>query len=155
MTDFSTLFRRHWPEVLRFSLYISGNQADAEDLASDAFLRAWMSPSPIRSGTVNSYLCVIVRNLYRDRLRRSGSLGAVLGAVERVSREPSEPSPGPGDAAAHRGELDRTLAAMRQLSESDREVLAMAAHMPYELISSILSVSVPAVKVRVHRARQR
>ena len=86
MTDFSAIYKRHWPEVLRFSLYLCGNQAEAEDLTSEAFLRAWTSTRPIRSGTVQAYLFVIVRNLHRDRWRRRGPWQRLREAATTVVR---------------------------------------------------------------------
>src|SRR6187549_1637134 len=120
MPDFATLFHRHWPDVLRFSVFLCGNEAEAEDLAAEAFLRAWTSTKPIRVGTVKSYLFMIVRNLYRDRLRRRAAAGAPNDSL------PS-PHPGPDAAACDRAELDRVVAAMQLLPESDRAILAMSA----------------------------
>jgi RNA polymerase sigma factor (sigma-70 family) len=148
MSDFALLFHRHWPDVLRFALYLCGNEADAEDLASEAFLRAWTSTQPIRVGTVKSYLFVIVRNLYCDRLRRRTSAGTPSESLPSLR-------PGPDVAACDRAELDRVVAAMQLLPESDRAILAMAAFasMPHDLIGAALGISVAAVKVRIHRAR--
>jgi RNA polymerase sigma-70 factor, ECF subfamily len=150
MIEFSAVYRRHWPDVLRFSLYLCGNQATAEDLASEAFLRAWMSTQPIRLGTVKAYLFMIVRNLYRDRLRRPTSAVTLNGSV-------CETRPGPDATIANRNELERVLAAMQWLPEAERAVLAMAAFgpMPYEQIAAAMNLSVSAVKVRIHRARVR
>ena len=32
--DFGDLFERYWPDVFRFAVYLTGNRADAEDVAS-------------------------------------------------------------------------------------------------------------------------
>ncbi len=148
MTDFEEIFRRHWPDVQEFSLYLCCDRAESEDLASEVFLRAWASTKPIHLGTVNTYLFVIVRNLYRDRLRRGTR-------SRRLHDSYDDPCPGPDTAAADRGELERTLAAMQQLSEDERAILAMSAFaaMPHDLIAAALEISLSAVKVRIHRAR--
>lgn len=148
MTDFAAIFSRHWADVQRFSLYLCGDHAESEDLASEAFLRAWRSADPVRTGTVKAYLFVIVRNLYRDRLRHKRRTEPLNGALH-------ESRPGPASIAADREALDQVLAAMQQLSEPDRAVLGMAAlaSMPYDQIATAFEVSVPAIKVRVHRAR--
>jgi RNA polymerase sigma-70 factor (ECF subfamily) len=148
VTDFTAIYRHHWPDVQRFSLYLCGDHAEAEDLASEAFLRAWTSTRPVRLGTVRAYLFVIVRNLYRDRLRRKAPAESINGALR-------EPRPGPDTFAADRDSLGQVLAAMQQLPEPDRAVLGMAAlgSMPHDQIAAALNISVSAVKVRVHRAR--
>src|SRR5215510_8594649 len=68
--DFDSIYRRYWQDVLRFSLYLCGNTAEAEDLAATTFLRALTSTRPVRLPSVKAYLFVVARNLYRDHLRR-------------------------------------------------------------------------------------
>ncbi len=148
MTAFSDIYRRHWADVLRFSLYLCGNHAEAEDLTSEAFLRAWTSTTPVLAGTVRAYLFAIVRNLCRDRWRRRT-------ANEPLNDSLPAPSPCPHAAAEIRSELDCTLTALQRLPEPDREILAMALLMPYEQIAAATGLSVSAIKVRIHRARIR
>jgi len=38
--DLGGLFERYRPDVFRFALYLTGNRADAEDVASETFARA-------------------------------------------------------------------------------------------------------------------
>ena len=150
MTEFEALYRRHWSDVFRFSLYVCGNSHDAEDLTEEAFLRAWTSSAPIRVGTVKAYLFMIVRNLHRDRTRG-------LRGHDALEESLRDPRPGPAETAAGRHELDRVLTALQKLPETDRAVLAMATmgEMPYELIGAAMGLSVSAIKVRIHRTRVR
>jgi len=150
MTDFEALYRRYWADVYRFSLYVCGHPQDAEDLTEEAFVRAWRSTRPIRVGTVKAYLFMIVRNLHVDRIRATKNLDVLDDSLR-------DPRPGPDDAAAGRHELDRVLAALQTLQETDRAVLVMATMggMPHELIGAAMGLSVSAVKVRIHRARMR
>jgi DNA-directed RNA polymerase specialized sigma24 family protein len=37
MTDFSLLYQKYAQDVFRFAYFLSGNQADAEDIVSEAF----------------------------------------------------------------------------------------------------------------------
>jgi RNA polymerase sigma factor (sigma-70 family) len=66
------LYRRHYDAAVRFAWSLSSCRATAEDLASEAFERIWKK---VESGTqpaaFRGYLYTIVRNLYRDQLRRS------------------------------------------------------------------------------------
>jgi DNA-directed RNA polymerase specialized sigma24 family protein len=64
MLDFDSVYRRNWPDVLRFSLYLCGNMAEAEDLAAATFLRA-LSTRPVHLPSIKAYLFVVARNLYR------------------------------------------------------------------------------------------
>src|SRR5512133_3852337 len=69
--NFGGLFERYWPDVFRFAVYLTGNRADAEDVASETFARAWAAPGEIRVGTVKAYLFMIARNLSVDLRRGS------------------------------------------------------------------------------------
>jgi len=70
MIDFSALYRKYAPDVYRFALYLSSERAEAEDLTSETFVRAWTSPEPIEMATVKGYLFTIARNLFLQGLRK-------------------------------------------------------------------------------------
>ena len=152
MLDFDSIYRRYWPDVLRFSLYLCGNTAEAEDLAATTFLRALTSTRPVRLPSIKAYLFVVARNLYRDHLRRI----IKLRSHELTDTHP-DPRGGPDEPMEQREELATTLAALQQLREEDREVLSMAAfdELPQAEIAAALGVSVSTIKVRIHRARMR
>jgi hypothetical protein len=64
--DFGTLYQRHADGVFRFALFLTGNRAEAEDVAPETFVRAWMTREEIRVGTLKAYyLLMIARNLCR------------------------------------------------------------------------------------------
>jgi len=68
--DFSALYKKYSPDVFRFSLYLSGDRGEAEDITSETFVRAWTSPEPIEMATVKGYLFTIARNLFLQGLRK-------------------------------------------------------------------------------------
>jgi RNA polymerase sigma-70 factor (ECF subfamily) len=149
MTDFDSLYAAHAPDVYRFALYLSGDEATAQDLTSETFVRLWTARD-VRVATVRAYLFAIVRNLYRRELR-----------VERrrVPLDPAtaDPAPGPEAHAAARDQLRWVAERLQALGETDRAALLMRVQheMPYEEIAAALDLSVAAAKVRVHRARLR
>jgi RNA polymerase sigma-70 factor (ECF subfamily) len=148
--DFGGLFERYWPDVFRFAVYLTGNRADAEDIASETFARAWTAPGEIRVGTVKAYLFMIARNLSID-LRRA--------TRERVEYDPDTVAAGPGPerATIARDELRAVQAMLADLPEVDRAALLMRAvgQLSYEETAAALGLSVGATRVRVHRARAR
>lgn len=148
--NFSELYGRYAKDVHRFALYLCGNQSLAEDLTSETFVRALCGPTDLRLGTVKAYLFAITRNLYRDSLAKLGRTGAPSSLPERY-----DPRPGPEVRAQGRQELQNTLQVIQKLPEQQREALLLAldGEMSYEEIGRILGCSLPAVKVRIHRAR--
>jgi RNA polymerase sigma-70 factor, ECF subfamily len=149
--DFSALYERHARDVYRFSLYLSGDFALAEDLTAETFARAWVARGRIRVGSVKAYLLMIARNLYRDAIRRRTDTSM----PEHL--DVADAAPGPEAAAQARDELRRVLSALGRLPEHEREVLLMATveGLSHQAIAVALDLSVDAVKVRVHRARVR
>jgi len=146
--NFHSLYERYSQDVYRFALYLCGNASVAEDIAQEAFVRAWVTPGEIREGTVKAYLFMIVRNLYRAELKR----GARLVALDDQSRDRN---PGPAALTHARMELQAALEALQHIPETDRAAILMHAQdqMSYAEIAAALDLTVAAVKVKVHRAR--
>jgi len=148
IVDFRSLYERYAQDVYRFALYLCGDPALAEDIAEETFVRAWVTPGEIQVGTVKAYLFMIARNLYRTGLKHDAR------QVELEDDLPdSEPSP--EAVSSLRSELQRVLQALQNLPEVDRAVLLMHVQdgMPYAEIAAVLSLSVAAVKIKVHRSR--
>jgi RNA polymerase sigma-70 factor (ECF subfamily) len=150
LTDFARLYREHAVDVHRFALYLAGDPALAEDLASEAFVRVWTAKERVELSTVRAYLFAIVRNLFlqdRRRERRRAPLDEGMW----------DDRPGPEARAAGHSRLQAVLASLRSLPEVDRAAVLMRAdgEMSYEEIAAVLRISVAAAKVKVHRARLR
>ncbi len=146
MVGFHDLYERHWRDVYRFALFLSGNPAHAEDLTSDTFVRAWNARGSIREATVRAYLLTITRNLWRDMERRNRRLVPLETA--------GEPAIAPrGDQLAELGWTERQL---ELVAAGDRDALLLHARegLSYDEVARRLDISVGAVKSRVFRARQ-
>jgi RNA polymerase sigma-70 factor, ECF subfamily len=148
MTDFSALYNKYAPDVFRFAMYLSGNRGDAEDITSETFVRAWTAPGPIEMATVKGYLLTIARNLFLQTLRKRSH------AVP-LNENLRDPQPGPEAAAQKNAEYCAVMAGLQRLPELDRAALLMSAFegMPYSEIARALGISVPAVKMKIHRSR--
>lgn len=148
MTDFSALYKKYALDVFRFALYLSGNRAEAEDLTSETFVRAWTSPEPIRAATLRGYLFTIARNLFLQGLRKKNR------QVE-LDEEMRDSQPSPLAQAEDKAEFQAVLAGLQRLPEKDRAALVMRAFegMAYEEISQALGIPLATVKVKIHRAR--
>jgi RNA polymerase sigma-70 factor (ECF subfamily) len=148
MTDFSALYRKYAPDVFRFAMYLSGNRSEAEDITSETFVRAWTAPEPIAMATVKGYLLTIARNLFLHDLRKKSR---AVPFDENIR----DPHPGPEAEAETKAEYSAVMARLQQLPEIDRTALLMHAFegMPYGEIARALGISLPAVKMKIHRSR--
>ena len=82
MNDFAALYERYARDVFRFALFLSANHAEAEDITSETFLRAWTAAGDLRAATLKGYLMTIARNLHLQRLRRERRRAPLLVDVE-------------------------------------------------------------------------
>jgi RNA polymerase sigma-70 factor (sigma-E family) len=65
------LYARHYAQLVRVAFALTGDWALAEDLAQEAFVRAWRSWGRLRrEEAARAYLHAIVVNLARTSLRR-------------------------------------------------------------------------------------
>jgi RNA polymerase sigma-70 factor (ECF subfamily) len=148
MTGFEALYKKYAADVYHFSLYLSGERGEAQDITSETFVRAWASSEPIRVATVKGYLFTIARNLFLQGLRKKSRHVA-------LDDDLRDPQASPYAQAEGKEELRVVLARLQRLPEIDRAALVMRAfdEMPYEEIAQALGISLAAVKVKIHRAR--
>ena len=147
---FEELVRRHRGRAYRVALRVCGNSADAEDVAQDAFVRAWRALPGFRGDAAfTTWLYRIVTNLAVNRVRRRR---------EDPTADPPDPPRSDLDPAARieaAERLDVALAALAALTPEQRAcfVLREVEGLPYEEIAEVLETTVAAVKQRLFRAR--
>jgi RNA polymerase sigma-70 factor (ECF subfamily) len=145
--DFHGVYERYSQEVYRFACCLCGDPAFAEEITQETFVRAWVTPGKVRTGTVKAYLFMIARNLYRAELKREARHVA-------LDHELPDSRPDVQRASDARFELEDVLQSLQTLAETDRAALLMHVQsMPYAEIAAALGLSLSAVKVRIHRAR--
>jgi RNA polymerase sigma-70 factor (ECF subfamily) len=145
----------HRPAVRGFVLRLVRNEALAEDLAQETFLRAQRSASTHRGeASVRSWLCAIALNLVRDHFRSAGrspeaSLDA--GVLEQVVSSDDD-----AEEAVLRTEMSACIAEfMARLPSPQYDVLALhdAAGLTHAEIAAQLEISVANSRVVLHRGR--
>jgi RNA polymerase sigma-70 factor (ECF subfamily) len=156
------LIRPYELAVYRMALAYMKNEPDAEDVAQEAFLKAFRKLSAFRGESkFSTWLISITLNEARRRLRHQGTLrfesldeppgedGHVSPAILRDWREiPSE--------ALERSEVRELLhTAINHLSPIYRQVLLLrdVDQLSIEETATVLEISLASVKVRLHRAR--
>ena len=121
----AALFETHFDRVARYIYLRIGSSADAEDLASDVFVRAVRSAdSFVDTGApLEAWIFRIARNISVDYLRQKSRRPIPLPI------EDAAPMPDPGDGPEAPIELMEDLQmlheAIGQLTEAQQEVLAL------------------------------
>ena len=121
---FAALVRGHEEIAFRTAYLITGNAADAEDAAQEAFVKAHRALRRFRAGEpLRPWLLTIVANEARNR-RRSAGQARRAGAARRGRGAPAgEAAPSP-EAALLAGERRAALlGALGRLRDDDRLVI--------------------------------
>lgn len=107
------------------ALGLLGDRAAAEEVAQEAFLRAWRHAGAFdpRRGSVTTWLLTITRNLAIDALRVRRPLPADPATLVDLR---AADGPGPDDTASIADDVARLGAAMARLSEDQRRALVLA-----------------------------
>jgi RNA polymerase sigma-70 factor (ECF subfamily) len=150
MLTFQDLYETYAPDVYRFALWLSGDDAEAGDVVSETFVRAWVRRATIRTETLKAYLLTIARNLYLER-RRKRKREVALDDVY------ADPVTGPEEVVESRLELESIQSILQTLPEIDRAafVLRVQHELPFAEIARVLEISLSAAKVKVHRVRKK
>jgi RNA polymerase sigma-70 factor (ECF subfamily) len=157
---FDALVRRYQGEILNLVRALTGGDTESEDLAQEAFVRAWRSLEGFRGeSTFRTWLYGLTLNLvrtYRSRRQRwrrmfrtSDEVGPEPNALERAAAgEQIE------DAFMMREAIDRALAS---LAPDIREAVTLrdVQGLDYKEIAEVLGVPIGTVESRIFRGRQK
>ena len=156
---FDELVRRYQTPVLNLVRVLSG-RADAEDLAQEAFVRAWRGLSGFRGdSTFRTWLYRVTINVVQSHRGRMARLRALFaaGPAGEDSDDPIESAPDPGDLERRvldRDAIDRALATLPadlRLAVVLRDVEGL----DYRAIAEVTGAPIGTVESRIFRARQR
>lgn len=153
---YGELVRAHREIAFRVAYLITRNAADAEDAAQDGFVKAWRALARFRSAEpLRPWLLQIVANEARNRRRSAGRREHL--AVRAAAASPGEAAPSPEEAAVGAAERRRLLAALDELPEQSRLVLACRylLGLSEDETASALGVRRGTVKSRSARALDR
>ena len=161
---FGALVRRYQRRVYAAALHLTGNHSDADDVAQEAFVRAFRGLASF-DGRADFftwlYRITINTSLNRLRSRRRNAALDLAGATEvaQVGGRPEDlgaPQLAPDEQVALGREVREVLTAMAELSPTLRVTLVMATveSMSHKQIAAILRVPEGTVAWRVNEARR-
>lgn len=151
---FEDLFERCYGPLLAYAIRRAPSAEDAADVVSDTFTVAWRRIGDLPPGEeARLWLYGTARRVIGTQ-RRGSSRRAALderlladARLNYASARPLHPS----------GGEDRLVTALESLSESDQELLHLAAweELDAAQIARVLGITTAATHVRLHRARHR
>ena len=168
---FETLVSRSERKVYALALKLTGNQADAEDIAQEVFLTIYQKLDTFRGESLlSSWIYRVTANAafmkLRDRRKRAkvdfdeGTSTSSQGGDENMppvtATYPQGDWSNTADVLMERGELGTKLSdAIASLPEKFKLIFLLkdVQGLSNEEIADVVNMSVPAVKSRLHRAR--
>ena len=158
LVAFDVLLNRHRTRVLNFAFQLLRDREGAEDLAQDAFVRAFQHLGQFRGESqLLTWLYRVTLNEGRARLRRSARRHRCA-PQHSLSEEEAQPlhatTPDTAQAALHKIAVERALDA---LSEPLRVALLLREMhgLSYEEVARVLDVPEGTVRSRLHEARRK
>lgn len=120
--ELAALYESYYDRIARYAFVRLGNQADAEDLASEVFLRALESLDSYRERGVpmQAWLFRIAHNLIVDHFRKSAKQKTI--SIDTVSVKAETD---PEEQAIAGLEVARIIKALGRLTESQRKVIEL------------------------------
>ena len=154
---YEALVQQYQELAFRVAFQVTGNAADAEDAAQEAFVNAYYALGRFRAGApFRPWLLRIVANEARNR-RTSAHRRTALMERALAAQSSGEAAPSP-EVAAEADEFRATLiAALRRLRDDDRLVLAYRLFFDLSEAEMATALNCPrgTVKSRLSRALAR
>jgi len=151
-TAFAALVDRYWNPVRAWLASMTRREHIAEDLAQEAFLKAWTGlPKLAVEKTFRVWLFRIARNEFLAFARSPRA------AIPEQLPDAPDPTPGPPDQLEEQEARNALRAAIEKLPDIYRDAYLLWTHerLPYLEIAEIIDVTEETARWRVCEARQR
>jgi RNA polymerase sigma-70 factor (ECF subfamily) len=160
--QYHDLIRPYERSVYKMALSFMKNDADAEDVAQEAFLKAFRKLADFRGhAKFSTWLISITLNEARRRLRRASAVP--MESIDQTAEEGGHVSPAllrdwrevPSEALERKEIREILIEAISHLSPIYREVFVMRDVEEFSIdeTAAALTITPGTVKVRLHRAR--
>ena len=154
--SFEEVLLPHLDAAFNYARWLSKNDADAEDVVQDAYVRALRFFSSLRGDDARAWLLTIVRNTWYGRFPRRAA-GTVLTVADEEVDERTDTSPDPEARLIQQQAMDNVRGALEALPADFREVLVLREleELSYKEIAAVVGIPIGTVMSRLARARER
>ena len=150
--EFEQVYTLYFRDVYRYILKLSGSEHTAEEITSEAFLKALQGIGSFRGQCeLRVWLCQVAKNCYISSLRKTKRTAPLEELPER-----SDDSSAPEELLIIREESQRIRSVLHELPEPYREVFMwrVFADLSYKQIGELFCKTDNWVCVTYHRARK-
>jgi RNA polymerase sigma-70 factor (ECF subfamily) len=154
--SFEEVVLPHLDAAFNYARWLAKNDADAEDVVQDAYVRALRFFSSLRDENARAWLFTIVRNTWYGRFpRRAG--GAVVNVADEDADDRIDVSLDPEAQLIQQQTVEQVRRALETLPTDFREVLVLREleGLSYKEIAAVVGIPIGTVMSRLARARER
>jgi RNA polymerase sigma-70 factor (ECF subfamily) len=154
--SFEEVVLPHLDAAFNYARWLTKNDADAEDVVQDAYVRALRFFSSLRDENARAWLFTIVRNTWYGRFPRRAGNTAVLLGDEHADERP-DVGLDPEAQMIQQQTVEQVRRALESLATDFREVLVLREleGLSYKEIAAIVGIPLGTVMSRLARARER
>ena len=154
--SFEEVVLPHLDAAFNYARWLTRNEADAEDVVQDAYVRALRFFSSLRGENARAWLLTIVRHTWYGRFSPRDSAHEMRVFDEMSDERPAE-SLDPEALLLQRQTVDEVRAALEQLPVEFREVVVLREleGLSYKEIAAVTGFPIGTVMSRLARGRQR
>lgn len=154
--SFGRLVLKYQDRLVNSLYHLIGNQAEAEDVAQEAFVQAFLKLGSFRGQSqFYTWLFRIARNQAISRFRRSRKLASIDGGESGGEQMLLSQEAAPDRRLLEGETVAQVQLALARLSEEHRAILILREleELDYDAIAAALDLPVGTVRSRLHRAR--
>ena len=154
--SFEDVLLPHLDAAFNYARWLTKNDADAEDVVQDAYVRALRFFSSLRGEDARAWLLTIVRNTWYGRFpRRAGDRVTTVADEDADNR--TDESLDPEARLIQQQTVEHVRRALEMLPTDFREVLVLREleGLSYKEIAAIVGIPIGTVMSRLARARER
>jgi len=153
---FDEIIPPHLDAAFNYARWLTGNDADAEDVVQDACVRALRFFGARRDGDARAWLFTIVRNAWYSRVQRRGRARDAT-ALDDAFVDPLDAALDPEALLLQQQSVACVRTALEQLPSEFREVIVLREieGLSYKEIAAVMQVPIGTVMSRLARGRDR
>jgi RNA polymerase sigma-70 factor, ECF subfamily len=147
---FSEIYKLYFVKIFRYTKFNINDEAEAQDICQETFVRAWKSISKFDSEktdwSIQAFLFKIARNLIIDRSRKKKELH--INEYQEI-----ETNEDLYKDIERKNNIDVVKQILGKLEETERQIIILRffEEMDTKEIANILNIKDGALRVRLHR----
>ena len=146
---FTQIYNKHAPKVLRMCMAYTSNEAQAQDLLQETFIKVWQNLEQYRGDAkISTWIYRIAVNTCLSHIRS---------AKNKIPVELNKNFESADDDSSvlKEQQVQQLYKAIHQLPETERLIMSMVLEeIPYDEIADTVNISEGNLRVKIHRIKQ-